>query len=58
MRTFTYKRWSGGGSTVQAAAVEFGPAHVVFYDQADRIVLAERVEQVNQLREIEEIPNP
>lgn len=51
-KTFFYKRWSGAYQTVhEVASVEFGASHVVFRNDDGQIILAERVEQVNQLAE-------
>lgn len=52
LRTFAYRRWSGGERTVEATEVQFHTAHVIFYGHDGVIVLAERVEQVNELREV------
>lgn len=51
-RTFAWKRWSGGSDTIQGVLrVEFGPRHVIFYGPEDLILRAERIEQINELRE-------
>lgn len=50
-RRYTYKTWSGTEKSVDADIVEFGPAHVVFKTVGGFIVLAERVEMVNGLKE-------
>lgn len=60
MKTFKYKRWSGSKVTVEAQYVEFTPTHVVFTVDSPtnplhggkQIVLAERADQVNELREV------
>ena len=49
---FTYRRWSSGDRTVVAESVTFEPTgHVVFRDHLGRVVLAERQEQVNELKQ-------
>lgn len=52
MRSFVWKRWSGNRDEISGVdTVEFGPAHVVFYNKG-RIVRAVRVENVNELEEV------
>ncbi|WMI33102.1 hypothetical protein SEA_RIKSENGUPTA_6 [Microbacterium phage RikSengupta] len=52
MRSFTWKRWSGTAGRIDGVTdVEFGAAHVVFYNKG-RIVRAVRVENVNELTEV------
>jgi hypothetical protein len=51
-RTWRYKTWGGGLCTVVAERVEFHPAHVVWFDTGNRVVLAETVANVSELSEV------
>ena len=51
-RTWRYATWSGAKATVIADSVEFTPAHVIWRDEEGAVVLAERVEHVNQLSQV------
>lgn len=51
--TYTWIRWAGGNRTLEGvASLIFEPAHVTFYDPSGRLLLAERNEQVSELREV------
>lgn len=57
MSTETYPTWryyteSGGLATVVAETVEFTAHHVVWRDHEGAVVLAEKVENVNELAQI------
>lgn len=54
---YTYKSWGGHTKKVEATSVVFEPGHVVFYKNVwgkQVIVLAERNENVNELKEVQE----
>lgn len=54
MPKFSYRRFAND-RTVEAEEVEFTATHVIFREAyTDRIILAERAEQVNELREEKE----
>ena len=57
VRTWTYQTWSGSTVEVTATRIKFAPAHVAWLDDQNRIVLAERTEQVNRLTEHDVDPN-
>lgn len=50
--TWRYSTWSGSKATVVAETVEFAPHHVVWRDREGSIVLAEKVENVNELAQV------
>lgn len=51
-RTWRYRTWGGREATVVADSVEFAPAHVVWRDAEGAVVLAEKVENVNELAQV------
>lgn len=52
-RTFTFMSFSGEEQEVRCDSIVFEPGHVVFYaDIPPHIVLAERNENVNALKEV------
>ena len=52
MRTWVYKTCGGKNSTVVAETIEFTSHYVVWRDGLGLIVLAEKVEHVNELSEV------
>jgi hypothetical protein len=53
MRTYTFKRWSGGTTTVQAEAVTFADGGVIAFTIRDRLVLAVCKPDWQDLKEID-----
>ncbi|WZB38593.1 hypothetical protein SEA_JERA_44 [Microbacterium phage Jera] len=52
-RSFAWKRFNGNRDEISGVdSVEFGPAHVVFFDEDGKILRAVRVENVNDLEEV------
>lgn len=53
LRTYTFKRWSGATSTVQAEAVTFADGGVIAFTVKDRLVLAVCKPDWQDLKEID-----
>lgn len=53
LRTYTFKRWSGATTTVQAEAVTFADGGVIAFTIRDRLVLAVCKPDWQDLKEID-----
>lgn len=53
LRTYTFKRWSGATTAVQAEAVTFADGGVIAFTVKDRLVLAVCKPDWQDLKEIE-----
>lgn len=51
-RVWRYRTWGGSESTVVGRHIRFEPAHVVWTDADGLVILAEKVENVNELSEV------
>lgn len=53
LRTYTFKRWSGASTTVEAEAVTFAEGGVIAFTIRDRLVLAVCKPDWQDLKEID-----
>jgi hypothetical protein len=53
LRTYTFKRWSGATTTVQAEAVTFADGGVIAFTIRDRLILAVCKPDWQDLKEID-----
>lgn len=51
-RVWRYRTWSGQECTVVGVFIRFESAHVVWTDREGFVILAEKVENVNELSEV------
>jgi hypothetical protein len=54
LRTYTFKRWSGATTTVQAEAVTFADGGVIAFTIRDRLVLAVCKPDWQDLKEVDQ----
>ena len=56
LRTFTFKRWSGATTTVEAEAITFTDGGGIVFTTGDRIILGVPKQDWWDVREVEEAP--